>query len=137
MFRTVLVPVDLTEKNLRAIDMARDLVDESGRVILLHVIETLDLPFEELEDFYGKLEEKARGKMDPLADRLRADGLAVDLEIRYGKRAREIVHYAVENPVDLIVMSSHRVDPADPTLSWTNISYQVAIFAQGPVLLVK
>ena len=138
MFEKVLVPVDLTEKNLRAIDMARDLASDSGgRVILLHVIETLDLPFEELEDFYQKLEEKAREELDELADRLRAAEMEFDLELRYGKRAREIVYFTEENPVDLIVMSSHRVDPEDPGMSWTSISYQVAILAQGPVLLVK
>lgn len=138
MFQNVLVPVDFTEKNVRAIDLARDLANDSGgRVILLHVIETLDLPFEELESFYQKLEERARQELDQQADRLRAAEMEFDLELRYGKRAHEIIDFAEENPVDLIVMSSHRVDPDDPGMSWTSISYQVAILAQGPVLLIK
>ena len=64
MFRRILVPVELSDKDLRAVDAARSLAkaNEQGdtEVALLHVIETLDLPFEELEDFYGKLESRER-----------------------------------------------------------------------------
>lgn len=138
MFSTILVPIDLTEKNVAAVDMARELAgDVGGKVILLHVIETLDLPFEELEDFYAKLEQKARAGMNELADRFRASSIEFDLELRYGKRAQEIIDYSRDKPVDLIILSSHRVDPENPGMSWTTISYQIAILAQGPVLLVK
>ena len=45
MFRRLLVPVDLTPKNVRAVEAARDLATQSGgEVFLLHVIETLDRP---------------------------------------------------------------------------------------------
>ncbi len=138
IFQNILVPVDLTEKNVKAVEMARDLASDSGaRVILLHVIETLDLPFEEVEDFYKKLEENARAEMDALADPLRAAEIEFDRELRYGKRAEEIVYFAEENPVDLIVLNSHRVDPENPGASWTTISYAVAILAGCPVLLIK
>lgn len=138
MFQRILVPVDLTEKNARAVEMARDLANDSGgKVILLHVIETLDLPFEELEDFYKKLEDKAREKMDALADHLRSAEIEFDRELRYGKRTEEIIYFAEENPVDLLILSSHRVDPSNPGKSWTTLSFQIAILAQGPVLLVK
>lgn len=138
MFDRILVPVDLTEKNARAVETARDMAAEHGsQVTLLHVIETLDLPFEELEEFYRRLESKAARRMSELAAPLSEAGVPVAEQVVYGKRAEKIVEYAVENSVDLIILTSHRVDLRDPGSGWTTLSYKVAILAQCPVLLVK
>jgi universal stress protein A len=58
-------------------------------------------------------------------------------EIIYGSRAPEIVRYAMETGVDLIVLTSHRIDPEDPAVGWGTVSYKVGILSQCPVLLVK
>ncbi len=77
MFQRMLVPVDLTQKNAHAVETARDLAAErGGTVTLLHVIETLNLPFEELEGFYARLEEKARRAMDEMAAPLQEAGFS-------------------------------------------------------------
>jgi hypothetical protein len=39
--------------------------------------------------------------------------------------------------VDLIVLTSHPLEPDRPGGGWGTISYQVAVFADCPVLLVK
>lgn len=139
MFERVLVPVDLTEKNEQAVATAARLARlAGGSVTLLHVIETLELPFEELADFYQDLEAKAEPRMAQLAAPLVAEGFdEVDRVIIYGKRAEAVARYADEHGFDLVVLSSHRVDPEKPGLSWATLSYQVAILAQCPVLLVK
>lgn len=138
MFETLLVPIDLTDRNARAIEVAAEIIRQGGGdVTLLHVIETLDLPYEELEEFYGRLEERAREQLDAVAEPLRHAGVNVDQEVVYGRRAEEVLRYADEHRVDLIVMNSHRVDPENPGAGWTTLSYQVAILAQCPVLLVK
>lgn len=138
MFERLLVPVDLTDRNARAIEVARDLVQpDGGDITLLHVIETLDLPYEELEEFYGRLEQLTIEQLDDLAEPLRGVGLNVDQEVVYGRRAEEVLRYAEEHSIDLIVLNSHRVDPQNPGAGWTTMSYQVAILAQCPVLLVK
>lgn len=138
MFRKLLVPVDLTEKNLRAVGVARDLALETGGgVTLLHVIETLDLPYEELEEFYRQLEEKAEDVMGRLAEPLRAANVPVENRVVYGRRAEEVVSWAEREGTELIILSSHRVDLADPGAGWATLSYKVAILAQCPVLLVK
>jgi universal stress protein A len=134
----MLVPVDLTQKNAHAVATARDLAAESGgTVTLLHVIETLDLPFEELEAFYARLEEKARRAMEEMAEPLQEAGLSFARRVSYGRRAEEIVDFAAEEDSDLIILSSHRIDLEKPGSSWTTLSYKVAILAQCPVLLVK
>ncbi len=137
MYRHILVPVDLTEKNATAIDAARDLATGDTEVTVLHVIEMLDAPFEELEDFYGKLEETARSRMEQLAAPLVEAGLSVAQRVCYGKRVPEILGYAREHDADLVIIGSHRVDPEHPGRNWLTISYQVAILADGPVLMVK
>ena len=55
----------------------------------------------------------------------------------YGNRAQEIVRYAMEAGVDLIVLTSHRIDLQDSSAGWGTVSYKVGILSQCPVLLVK
>ena len=47
VFERVLVPVDLTDRNRRALEVASRMAGDPGEVTLLHVIETLDLPFDD------------------------------------------------------------------------------------------
>ena len=137
MFQHVLVPVDLTDRNRRALDTAARLAGEDGEVTLLHVIETLDLPFDELEDFYQRLQDRAYVGMDQMAEPLSVSGLTVIQRVSYGNRLREILAYAEENLADLIVMSSRRLEPSEAPTGFATLSHQVAILSQIPVLLIK
>ena len=138
MFHRLLVPVDLTPKNRRAVEVARDLALQSGgEVHLLHVIETLDLPFEELADFYARLERQATRKLTPFAALLDEAGVSAVAHIRYGKRAETVLEFATEHDVDLIILDSHRIVPGEVGKGLGTISYRVAIVAPCPVLLVK
>jgi nucleotide-binding universal stress UspA family protein len=136
-FDRVLVPVDLTPKNGAAVEIAADLCASAGKVTLIHVIETLDLPWEEVEDFYLGLEERARKRMGAMAEPLRRASLEHDQVVVYGRRAEEVVRYAEEEGYALIVLSSHTLDPENPGKSWATLSHKVAILARCPVLLVK
>lgn len=138
MFEKILVPVDLSDGNLRAIETSRDLARETGgEVTVIHVIEMLDLPFEELAGFYDRLEKKAVNAMRELVEPIRAAGVQVHQRIEYGKRAETIVEFAEEIDADLIILNSHRVRLDDPGSGWATLSYKIAILAQCAVLLVK
>jgi nucleotide-binding universal stress UspA family protein len=141
MFRKILVPVDFTDKNEPALAAVLELAHpDSGEteVTLLHVIETIEhIDFEEMGDFYRGLETRAAAKLSAMEDRFRSVGIKVYHEILYGKRAETIVHHAEERSMDLIVLSSHKVDRDHPALGWGTISYRIAIVARCPVLLVK
>jgi nucleotide-binding universal stress UspA family protein len=143
MFRNVLVPVDFTLKNEAALAAALDLArgasaSEEVKVTLLHVIETIEhVEFEEMADFYRGLETRAAAKLYGMEERFKAAGVPVYHDIVYGKRAETIVHHAEERGVDLIVLSSHKVDRDHPALGVGAISYRIAIVARCPVLLVK
>ncbi len=137
MFQRILVPVDFTKKNLRAVRLACKLAaPRSAEVTLLHVIERVDAGDPAgYADFYKKLEVNARQKMKGLL----AAGKRVSpkAEILYGRRVEEILRYVEEKKIDLVVMSSHRLALRHPGENWGTISYKVGILSRCPVLLVK
>jgi len=138
VFRNILVPVDITPKNRRAVEVARDLARSSGgSVTLLHVIETLDLPFEDLKGFYDRLQDRATRDMEELAGVLRDADVPFNGRVMYGERDRKIVEFATRDGSDLIVLDSHPVEPGRPGRGFGTLSYRVAILAPCPVLLVK
>ncbi len=138
-FQHILVPVDFTGKNQRAVALARQLsLQNQARVTLLHVIETLeDLADEEVDDFYSNLESKANAELAALAKTFAEAGLDVTSHVAYGKRTHEIVQYSIDNNIDLIVMSSHKIDLNEPGDRVGTLSHQVSILCQCGVLLVK
>lgn len=139
MFKRILVPVDLTKKSRPALEISLKLaIQNDAHVTLLHVIERIDhVSQKELGPFYKKLEASAQRKINNYAKMIRDEGMAVSQVITYGKRVREILRYASENKIDVIILSSHKVDPYDPRQGWETISYAVGILSQCPVLLVK
>ena len=136
-FSKILVPVDLTDKTVQAIDAVRNLVAADGDVVLLHVIEGLDAPFDQMSDFYEKLQADAQARIAEHVERLAKDGVNAHAIIRIGNRAREIARFSREDGFDLMILSSHRLDPADLTHGLMTISHQVAIAAACPVLLLR
>ncbi|HLX10465.1 MAG TPA: universal stress protein [Thermoanaerobaculia bacterium] len=139
MFSQLLVPLDFTDKNEAAIAIAIETARRDGaEVTLLHVIETIDhMEFDEMADFYRKLEARAAARMAVLVERFVGAGVRARFEIVFGKRAESILEQTAGGKIDLVVLSSHRVDREHPALGLGTISYQVAIVARCPVLLVK
>lgn len=142
MFRKILVPVDFTEKNEAAIQAAVEIAGrhpEEAEIYLLHVIETIEhIDYDEMKDFYRELENRATAKLIRLEERCRQAGAArVYHDLQHGKRAEAVVLYAEDRTMDVIVLSSHKVDRDHPALGWGTISYRIAIVARCPVLLVK
>jgi nucleotide-binding universal stress UspA family protein len=139
MFQRILVPVDLTHRSLPALDQALALASGSrSEVTLLHVIETIEhVPFDELKDFYRRLETRARKGLAEVSARFEEKKVKVDAVVNFGHRTQTIVDTAQAKKADLIVMASHRIDPERPGYGWGTISYGVAIMAPCAVLLVK
>ena len=141
MFRKILVPVDFTEKNEPALRTAVEVASpgEGGsEVTLLHVIESIEhLEAGEMADFYRGLETRATARLFTLQERFKEAGLAVRQELVIGKRAETIVRFAEDQAMDLVILSSHRVDRDHPALGLGTLSYRVAIVVRCPVLLVK
>ena len=139
MFKRILVPVDLSDKSAIAVDTASQLAAAShGDLMLLHVIETIEhIEFDELRDFYKRLEDRATEGLKRLKDRVAQRGATANNEILYGNRARSILEFASRWHADLIVMNSHRIEPNSTGLGLATISYEVGVLAPCPVLLLK
>jgi len=139
MFQKILVPVDLTDRHQPALALAAKLVAlPGGEVILLHAIEVPHgLTPEEEPTFYQRLERKANLHLNRLLATLKDRQVPARSVILFGERAPTILRFAQEAGVELLVLSSHPVDPANPNAGWGTLSYLIGIAAQCPVLLVK
>jgi nucleotide-binding universal stress UspA family protein len=138
MFKRILVPTDLTDRTVRALQVASSVAVAHPQVTLLHVIETIaGGEFEELSSFYATLEKRARERLDDLVGRTPGGPGEVDVAIVYGRRAEEVLRFARENAIDLIVLASHPVGPSEPYRGAGTMSYKLGILAPCAVLLVK
>jgi nucleotide-binding universal stress UspA family protein len=139
MFKHILVPSDLTARNRKAMDIAVKMATENeAAVTLLHVIETVEgADSEDFKKFYKQLGARAGKTIDKLISEYSREGLTINKQIIYGKRLYEILNFADTNDVDLIIMSSHRLDPSNATEGWGTISFKVGVLSHRPVMLVK
>jgi nucleotide-binding universal stress UspA family protein len=139
MFKTILLPVDLSDRHGPALDAALTLASQAGgEVVLLHVIEIIQgLPLDEEKGFYNRLEKAARTHLEKLRLVAKERNARCRGEILYGNRGRQILAFARESNVDLIVLTAPRMDPSQPAVGWGSLSYKVGIFSACPVLLVK
>jgi nucleotide-binding universal stress UspA family protein len=138
VFKHILVPVDLSDRHQHALEVAARLAKEShGEVTLLHVIEIIPGTWPQEPDFIKRIAEVAHNQLTSLGRSLEADQVLGRKEIVYGNRAHEIVCFALEAGIDLIVLTSRPIDPSDPNAGWGPVSRQVGILAHCPVLLVK
>ena len=139
MFNHILVPVDFSEKNKVAIAAAQELASlYNARVSLLHVIEFIDFPDDdEITSFYEKLKVRSEQELDKMLELFTDDTLDISVETIINNRVKGIALYAAENDVDLIVMSSHKVDLNEAPKGWGSLSHKVSILCPCAVLLVK
>lgn len=141
-FRHILVPVDHGARNQAALEIALDLaVEYTARVTLLHVIQTIgeqeQSPDDESRRFYDHLRQRVQSDISAMAEPFQKAGIDVVVTTPVGDRLREIAKCSSDHDVDLIVMSSHRVDPKDLAASWGTLSYRVSVVCDTPILLVK
>ena len=110
MFKRILVPIDLSDRQGRVLRTACDLASHNhAHVTLLHVIHRVpDIPLGELRSFYGRLVEDAQRQLAQAAKPFAAKGLPVDAEVAIGEPALEIVRLAAAEKIDLLVMGSAR-----------------------------
>jgi len=112
MFAHILVPIDLGDRNARALRTALELARRSRtRVTLLHVVQSVpNLPPAELSDFYARLARAATRKLESVARRFAGAGVRVRTELCVGEPAREIVRAAARRRADLVVLPAAALD---------------------------
>ncbi len=138
-FQHILVPLNFSEQNELALDVVHDFAKITDITLsLLHVIEPINSSDDlEVTEFLNQLGESAAASLQEMKSRFADVTAEVSCENRIGKRTEEIVKFADENNVDLIVLSSHRVEQRGPASQVASLSYQIGILANCSVLLVK
>lgn len=140
-FEHILVPVDFTGKNRAALEIAFEMAQQNqARTSLLHVVEQIDVVpdgDDDLDHFYEQLVQRADTDLEAMTQRFSGSGLEVEHKVWVGKRVREIIRFVEQHHVDLVVLSSHPIDPDRPGPSMATVSYQVSLFCRCPVLMVK
>ena len=139
MFKHILVPIDLSDRNTRTLRIALELARQHrARVTLLHVVHHVArIPVAELRAFYRRLSATSKRRLEQAARPFRAAGLDVRTDVLIGEPPGQIVRLAAARKASLVVMGSHKVDPARRTRGWGTTSYKVGIFCACPILLVK
>ncbi len=114
-FHTILVAVDFSETSGDTLDAALAIAsDQNRRVHLLHVVPDLfnSMQFAEAPDldWHGMQRdsmEAARTQLVTLAMERKLDPLGITVAVEMGPPDSEIVRYANEHGVELIVLGSH------------------------------
>ena len=129
MFSNILVPLDGSEFGDKALPIAQELARLSGSTIhLLQVIsrqpefeaahgrggESIQLLEIEMDNARRLIETRTtrgKGHLETIATQLQNDGIEAETAMREGAADENIVEYAKEAGIDLIVMSTHGHGP--------------------------
>lgn len=114
MFDRILVPTDGSDAAEPAVEMALDLAETHDAT--LHVLFIVDQPtsvsgtaegFSGLDNLLNTLEEEGHQVTDAIADRARDSNIRAEAAVRRGNPHDDILTYANEHEIDVIVMGTH------------------------------
>src|SRR5450759_5033795 len=129
----ILVPIDFSETSKRVLDFGRMLADACGASLhLLHVIGfSLTKPEGEAQERHD-----ACNRLEALLGRTDLKGRRATTSCLVGTPAVDIVRYAADNAIDLIVMGAHSHGPTFQMVTGS-IAEDVVRLAPCAVLAVK
>ncbi|GAB3695786.1 universal stress protein [Halorubrum pallidum] len=141
MYDDILVPTDGSEAVDRALDHAVRLADDHDATI--HALYVVDRRIvtansgELHDDIVADLESQGETAVERVAERAREAGLDVETRVVEGTPDTEIVAYAEESDIDVIVLSPEGKSPRERIQSLGSVSDRVADDATVPVFLIK
>lgn len=139
IFGTILIPVDLSERHEKALELAGELAAlHKGEIVLLHVIEAISgATIEEEKDFYGRLEKSSWKQLEKLGRQLDQRQVRWRANVLYGNRGQAILGAARDMKADLIVLTAPHIEPGQLGTGLGSLSFKISLFSPCPVLLVK
>jgi nucleotide-binding universal stress UspA family protein len=140
MFKTILVPVDLTEVETAqpAIDTAVSLASASeGTIRLINVRSLVPATYMEFvpASFDAEQQEDAEAKLAAVAAAIALPAERVSATVRLGSVYNEVLHEAEETGADLVVIGSHR--PTMATYLLGSNASTIVRHAKCSVLVVR
>lgn len=141
LFSRILVPVDLSAFSAKSVAYAARLAGAGGSLTLLTVISDV-LPYFDFfpieypsTDYFEAMREKAEKELHELAA-AHAPEATVNVVVRRGYPAAEIIQMAADENVELIVMATHGHSGLEHALLGS-ITEKVLRKAHCPVLVVR
>lgn len=114
MFDRILVPTDGSDPAKPAIEMALDLAETHNAV--LHVLYIVDQPstvsgmgegFSGLDDLLNTLEKRGQEATKAVVEQAKERSIETTTAVRRGNPHDDILSYAEDNDIDVIVMGTH------------------------------
>ncbi|MFB6131262.1 MAG: universal stress protein [Salinigranum sp.] len=140
MYESILVPTDGSEGVEQALEHALDLADRHDATV--HSLYVVDrrLYFAaddgDQESVRERLEARGERAVEAVRERAEAAGLNVQTAIREGYPDRDIVEYAEEHDVDVVVMGSHGRTGRDRLTHLGSVTERVVENAPCPVFVI-
>jgi nucleotide-binding universal stress UspA family protein len=135
--QVIVVPTDMSEFSLRALEMAEGIADRNEQIHVVHVMAVIE-PIEP-EAAWVVVDEPARREQTrrQLGEFLANHGFShVPFEILVGNAGTEITEYALEVGAGLIIIPSHGRGPIKRLLLGSTTD-RVVHLAHCPVLVLK
>jgi nucleotide-binding universal stress UspA family protein len=129
----ILVPLDFSETSTRVLEFARMLADACGAS--LHLLHVIACPFATPETTRQEQREACR-RLEALLNRPDRVIRRATTSCELGTPASEILRYAADNGIDLIVMGTHSHGPLF-RMATGSVAEAVIGLAPCPVLAVK
>ena len=143
VLKKILVATDFSEAADAALSYGRALARAFGaRLLVIHVVDDMylrlggDAYAAVLPELQQDVERQARERLDELVRDNDPTPLAIDLIIREGATANEIVKYAKDADIDLVVVGTHGRG-AVAKLLMGSVAERVVRTADCPVLTVR
>ena len=128
--RIVVVPLDMSEFSIKALEAAKDLVSDSAHIRIVHVLPPIDRSTLNLEH----RDEQTRAAMSAF---IQEHGFPkMNITILAGDPVNRIVQFAEENEAGLVVIPSHGRGMLTEMLLGST-TYSVVRRAHCPVLVLK
>ena len=141
--RRILVPTDLSESANHALAYGISFAREyKAELVLLHVIETLSVGYASdlfpapMAEVLEEIGSYARGELVKLAAQATERGVTAQQVVVQGKPATEVIRYAKEQAVDMIVLGTHGRGVLDHAL-FGSTTERVVRRAPCPVLTCR
>jgi nucleotide-binding universal stress UspA family protein len=139
MYDAILFATDGSDAAATALDHAITAADAHGAT--LHVLsvadERLALAADDTEATREDLRERAQEAVDDAADTASGSGVHVETAVRDGVPFREILAYAQEAAVDLVVVGTHGREGREKRVNMGSTAERVVNQAERPVLVVR
>lgn len=142
MYKRILVPLDGSPQGEAALSLVEELLDPYGEIVLMRIGQLpRDVLMEEgrvffLDEQASWLESDLNQYLSDVALPLRMKDHKVQTVVRFGLPERQIIWYAEENDIDLIVMPAQVRSGLSRFFS-SDVSEKVLKDSPVPVLLVK